>query len=342
MKQLNNIYELENVKQDGFGFELLSSAPGAFVVHECSAYDEPTEIARFVHDGTARSRDLAYGKALSHSRISQNYDGSQRDYNVYEEIEAPDGGLSVLSPEELREVIRIAKEIPKDIRRKQITLRVLRTLERADSLDNPYYAHPKPVSDRVWRPVFLSVTDRLNTTNEGMANLAKRALDLLCPYNIGDRVIYAGAVCLVSSVFSDGSIVLDRHTTVSPEDITIADIEPARDVAGLGNSTIAEDIERESNDPRSTKPTARGYLASLIKNQVAAYRRYGHRFDDCSFLYHLDNCCVYGVLSKHDHAAITAHFSKKTTGDYRAICESLCACLLSGSNIANSLLAIAV
>lgn len=342
MKKLNNLFDLENVKRDGFGLELLDSEPGAFVVHECSSYDEPTEIARYVHNGTARSRGQAYSKALSTSRISQNYDGSQCDYNVYEEIEAPDGGLSSLTPEELREVIRIANEIPKDIRRKNITLRVLRTLERFNSLDNPYYAHPNPVSARVWRPVFMCVNGRLNTTLAELTDLVKRAHALLCPFNVGDRVVYAGAVCMITAIRAEGVIILDRHCEVSPQDISIAEVEPARNVAEMGHAVIAENIERESNDPRSTKPTARGYLASLIKNQVASYNRYGHRFDDCSFLYHLDNCCAYGVLNKQDHAAIAAHISHKKTGDYRPYIDALCACLVAGSDIANSLLAIAV
>ncbi|VGQ13007.1 hypothetical protein SB5439_05126 [Klebsiella variicola] len=334
------IHDLENVKKAGIGFELLDSTPGAFIVLECCSYDEPTEVARFNHDGTAHSRSLACSKAVNSARSSQAYDGTQCDYNVYEEIEAPDGGLAGLTPDELREVIRVAKEIPRDLRRKQVRLATLRTLERFDSPDNPYHIYPNPVTDRVWNPVFLGITSRLNTTASNMDDLAKRALALLCPYNPGDRVVYAGSICLVTSICSDGRIILDRYIEVTPEEIRLADIEPARDVAGIGNAAIAEDIERESNDPRSTKPTARGYLASLISNQIDAYKRYGHRFDDAVFLYHLDNCSAYGVLSMQDHAAINEHIKKRGFNDYRALIEALCGALLTGAGIANSLLSV--
>lgn len=338
MKKLNNLYELENVKRDGFGLELLNSEPGAFIVHECSAYDEPAEIARYVHDGTALSRCAAYDRATGVARASQKYDGTQCDYNVYEEIEAPDGGLSALSSAELREVVRVANEIPKDIRRKQVTLRMLRLMEKADTRDNPYHVYPNPVTDRIWAPVFACIGSRLPATLEALADLSKRARSLLCPFNIGDRVVYAGMVCIVKTIRVDGVLVLDHGIEAIPEELTLAGIEPARNVTDMLAATIAENIQREANDPCSTKPTARGFLAAKFASQQGKLTK----CDGDNLLAHLGDCCAYGVMNNQDYAALSAHVGRKKSGDYRPYLDALCACLVAGSDIANSLLSIAV
>lgn len=77
--------EIRNIKPEGFGFAMLDFFPGSFVVMEECSYDEPYEIARFAHTGGAISRAEAYDKAITKARLSQKYDGSQCDYNVYEE-----------------------------------------------------------------------------------------------------------------------------------------------------------------------------------------------------------------------------------------------------------------
>ncbi len=76
--------EIKNTNIVGLGIEMLASEPGAFVVMEECTYDSPYEIARYEHDGSPVKRANAYGNAVNKSISSQNYDGSQCDYNVYE------------------------------------------------------------------------------------------------------------------------------------------------------------------------------------------------------------------------------------------------------------------
>ncbi|ENG8827678.1 hypothetical protein ABVL22_004283 [Salmonella enterica] len=79
--------DFKNVKPSGMGYEMLDSAPGAFVVLKECSYDAPIRVESYQHDGSAANRSTAYSRARSLAHDQQDYSGEEASYNVYEETE---------------------------------------------------------------------------------------------------------------------------------------------------------------------------------------------------------------------------------------------------------------
>ncbi|HFD6166025.1 TPA: hypothetical protein ACF5HI_004581 [Salmonella enterica] len=104
-KTLTPSTDLKNVKPSGMGYEMLDSAPGAFVVLKECNYDDAIRVKSYKHDGSAASRSTAYSRARSLAHDQQDYSGEEASYNIYEETagESAEANLTIKKIKEVAE-----------------------------------------------------------------------------------------------------------------------------------------------------------------------------------------------------------------------------------------------
>ena len=210
--------------------------------------------------------------------------------------------LSTMTVEELKTVAWLAAAVRRDIRKKVISLRSLRAISADQPLYNPYHSTIRNITPGIWARVMVCVGGRVNDTCTSLVELEQRA-----------------------------DLAIEVATTK---------VEPARDITGIGHEALAEAMDAEAADENSTRPTARGWLVSLIKRNIAAYLKHDHKFEEATAMYHLDNCRSYGVINMSAYTKIYNHLREtgSMAGNYSAernhnVLIALCQALEKGGNI---------
>ncbi|HGA8481228.1 TPA: hypothetical protein ACITN2_004668 [Salmonella enterica subsp. enterica serovar Virchow] len=220
--------DLQNIKRVGLGWEMLDSAPGAFVVLEECSHSAPYEIGRFDHNGTAKSRANAFREAQTLAGSRDKYNGERMSFNTYEETAeesaepiAPASRLvSSLNLEEARTVANTARLVRQDIRKKYASLKGLRAIKNDSVVVNPYHAdrRARRLTPELWNMIRARIGDRVEATCAALLDLEQRAdqqADSLtappadeAPLAVGDRVNDGGVIRHVTTVRTGGAIVV--------------------------------------------------------------------------------------------------------------------------------------
>lgn len=240
------------------------------------------------------------------------------------------------SIEEVVLIARLCAKVRSDIRKKDVTLRWLRSIEKTFGAFNPYYNSRMRITPAIWGAVAPCISLRVERTCSDLITLENHAERLLNPFGYGDRVEYKDNIHTITHTHPFGECTLDHHIRVKAADLKPAPLpSPAMDVSGLAFDFITAKMAKEmaSNEGAHLRVYTRGFLVKSINDTISGMDRVDQSLDVSEIITHLENCRVYGILADSDYFKALPIVQMSYPNRYRLILVSLRDALQTGKSI---------
>lgn len=201
-------------------------------------------------------------------------------------------------------IARLAAKVRTDIRRKEMTLRMLRAIDGAKAMLNPYYNSRMRITPAIWQAVSPCISLRVERTCAELCELERRAEKILCPFRYGDRVEYKDCIHTITHIHPGGECTLDHVIRVSARDLKYAPLpSPAADISGMDAAAVTDMMvaEMTANEGPHLRIYTRGYLVACINETIRAFERQDRALTPADIICHLESARTYGILPDIDY-----------------------------------------
>lgn len=212
--------------------------------------------------------------------------------------------LASFNSDEVLLIARLAAKVRADIRRKDTTLRSLRTIDGAQAVHNPYFNSRMRITPAIWNVVAPCISLRVERTCAELSALERSAEKILCPFRYGDRVEYKDTIHTITHIHPGGECTLDHTIRVNARDLKSAPLpSPAADVSGMDAVVITDLMvaEMAANEGAHLRIYTRGYLVAGINATIKAFEPQEQPLTEKDVTTHLDNARYYGILPDCDY-----------------------------------------